>query len=156
MADRDALISGIVETERQLRHKFMGSRDHPLLDVNLTISQLKVMIVLSREGGAAGRELAERTGFSLATLTGIADRLVGQQLVTRQEDPRDRRVRRLELTPEGAALVGRLVAAGEAHQQRVLRRLDTGQLATVAEAFAILLAAADDPPERCHPSPEAR
>ena len=42
-------------------------------------------------------------GVSLATITGIVDRLAAQGLVTRREDPRDRRVRRVELTAGRAA-----------------------------------------------------
>src|SRR4051812_20243342 len=105
MADRDALISRILDTQRQLRQRFTDDQAHPLLEVNVTMSQLKVMIILARLGGASGQELAARTGGSLATLTGIVDRLVAQRLVTRREDLRDRRVRRLELTPTGVELV---------------------------------------------------
>src|SRR5437773_8774944 len=118
---------------------------HPLLEVNLTMSQLKVMITIARLGGTSGQELARRTGVSLATLTGIVDRLVAQDLVVRREDPRDRRVRRLELTPTGTELVDRMIAAGEAHVQRLLRRLDQPALEVVAHAFELILDAAGVP-----------
>jgi DNA-binding MarR family transcriptional regulator len=142
VADRDALISGILETQRQLRRQFTGDQSHPLLDVNLTMSQLKVMIILGRLGGTSGQDLARRTGVSLATLTGIVDRLVAQALVTRREDPRDRRVRRLELTPTGNDLVDRVITAGEEHHQRLLQRLDPAALEVVARAFDLILDAA--------------
>lgn len=147
MADRDALISRILETQRRLRRQFSDDHSHPLLSVNLTMSQLKVMLILARLGGASGQELARRTGVGLATLTGIVDRLVVQDLVTRREDPRDRRVRRLELTPAGAGVIERLIAAGEEHHQRLLERLDLAALETVAQAFDLLLhtATADNP-----------
>jgi DNA-binding MarR family transcriptional regulator len=142
VADRDAIISGILQTQRRLRRQFTEDQSHPLLDVNLTMSQLKVMIILARLGGTSGQELAGRTGVGLATLTGIVDRLVAQDLVSRGEDPRDRRVRRLELTPTGAELVDRLVAAGEAYHQRLLQRLDQPALELVANAFELILDAA--------------
>jgi DNA-binding MarR family transcriptional regulator len=139
VADRDALISRILETQRQLRRQFSENGTHPLLDVNLTMSQLKVMIILSRLGGTSGQELARRSGVSLATLTGIVDRLVAQHLVIRREDPRDRRVRRLELTASGTELVDRVIAAGEEHHQRLLQRLDLPSLEVVAHAFDLIL-----------------
>jgi DNA-binding MarR family transcriptional regulator len=147
VADRDALISRILETQRLLRQQFADDHSHPLLAVNLTISQLKVMLILARLGGTSGQELARRTGVSLATLTGIVDRLVVQDLVTRREDPRDRRVRRLQLTPAGTEVIERLIAAGEEHHQRLLQRLDLAALETVAQAFDLLLdtATAGDP-----------
>jgi DNA-binding MarR family transcriptional regulator len=136
------MINHILQTQRQLRRQ-VTDRAHPLLDVNLTMSQLKVMIILGRLGGTSGQELARRTGASLATLTGIVDRLVAQDLVIRREDPRDRRVRRLELTPAGTDLVDRVIAAGEEHQQRLLQRLDLPALEVVARAFDLILEAGD-------------
>jgi DNA-binding MarR family transcriptional regulator len=148
VADRDALISQILRTQRQLRRQFTEDHSHPLLDINLTMSQLKIMIILARLGGTSGQELARRTGMSLATLTGIMDRLVAQQLVTRAEDPRDRRVRRLELTSAGSEIVDGLIAAGEDHHQRLLQRLGEADLETVARAFDLLWTAARDADQR--------
>jgi len=145
VTDRDALITRILQTQRQLRRQFAEDSAHPLLDVNVTMSQLKVMIILGRLGATSGQELARRAGVSLATLTGIVDRLVAQHLVTRGEDPRDRRVRRLELTSTGTELIDRIVAAGEEHQQRVLQRLDLPSLRLVARAFDLILDTATTP-----------
>ena len=142
MADRDALIEQIMQARRGLRRLVAQDQSHPLLDTNLTMPQLKVMIVLSELGGASGQELARRIGAGLPTLTGIVDRLVAQGLVTRREDSRDRRVRRLDLTPAGADLISRLVAASEDLRQRLLRRLDLPSLQIVAQAFDLLLTAA--------------
>ncbi|MDT4986678.1 MAG: hypothetical protein QOI74_772 [Micromonosporaceae bacterium] len=156
MADQDALISRILDTQRRLRHQFTDDHAHPLLEVNLTMSQLKVMIILARLGGTSGQELARRTGGSLTTLTGIIDRLVAQQLVIRREDPRDRRVRRLELTPTGTELVDRVIAFGEEQHQRLLRRLDLPALEHVAHAFDLMLGAAAPHPRDDTPATGAQ
>jgi DNA-binding MarR family transcriptional regulator len=150
------VISRILDTQRQLRQQFTDDHAHPLLEVNLTMSQLKIMIILARLGGTSGQELARRTGGSLATLTGIIDRLVAQQLVIRREDPRDRRVRRLELTPTGTELVNRVIAFGEEQHQRLLQRLDLPALEHVAHAFDLILGAADPHPTDDVPAAGAR
>ena len=142
VADKQALIEQIMRARRGLRRVVAQDQSHPLLETNLTMPQLKVMIVLSELGGASGQELARRMGAGLPTLTGIVDRLVAQGLVSRREDSRDRRVRRLDLTPTGADLINRLVAAGEDHQQRLLQRLDLPSLQIVAQAFEAMLSAA--------------
>jgi DNA-binding MarR family transcriptional regulator len=139
VTDREQVIGRILETQRQMRRRLTEVRAHPLLDIQLTMSQLKVMIVLGRLGAASGQDLARRTGFSLATLTGVIDRLVAQDMVSRREDRLDRRVRRLELTPAGTDLIDRLIAAGEEHQHRMLDRLDDAGLDLVARAFELLL-----------------
>jgi DNA-binding MarR family transcriptional regulator len=139
VTDREQVIGRILETQRQMRRRITEAGAHPLLDVQLTMSQLKVMIVLGRLGAASGQDLARRTGFSLATLTGVIDRLVAQDLVSRREDPDDRRVRRLELTAAGTDLIDRLIAAGEEQWHRTLDRLDGAGLDLVARAFDLLL-----------------
>jgi DNA-binding MarR family transcriptional regulator len=67
-------------------------------------------------------------GVSLATVTGIVDRLAAQGLVSRREDPSDRRVRLLELTAEGRELVGGVMDAGSAQYRRLLSRLEVDEL----------------------------
>jgi DNA-binding MarR family transcriptional regulator len=139
VTDREQVIGRILETQQQIRRRLTEVQAHPLLDIQLTMSQLKVMIVLGRLGATSGQNLARRTGFSLATLTGVIDRLAAQNLVSRREDPNDRRVRRLELTPAGTDLIDRLIAAGEEQQHRILDRLDDASLDLVAHAFDLLL-----------------
>jgi len=82
-------------------------------------------------------------GVSLATITGIVDRLAAQELVTRREDPRDRRVRRVELTAAGRGLVDDIAAAGTASQRRLLDRLSLDDLAILERAFGLLADAAE-------------
>jgi DNA-binding MarR family transcriptional regulator len=146
---QDHLIARICQAQRQVRQHLTERQTHPLLDAHITMSQLKVLIILARTGGTSAHELAEQTGTSPATLTGIVDRLVGQSLISRREDSHDRRVRRLELTAAGAELVERLIATGEELQQQLLRQLDEDALQIVAQAFDLLVEATtrgNDPP----------
>ena len=141
MTDREALIRHIARTQRQVRQQMAEDHAHPLLSVNLTMTQLKLMIMLSRSPGASGQELARRSGVAQATMTGIVDRLVAQGQVSRQEDPQDRRVRRLSLTAEGTRTVEQVLSGGEAYLERLLQRLDEAALDVVARAFDLILAA---------------
>jgi DNA-binding MarR family transcriptional regulator len=142
MGDPEVLIARIMDDRRQLRRYVTEQQGHPLLDLNLTMPQLKVMITLAELGATSGQDLARSTGASLATLTGIIDRLITQGLVQRREDPRDRRVRRAELTEAGATMVHRLITDTEERQQDLLRRLDQPSLEIVARAYELMLDAA--------------
>ena len=53
-------------------------------------------------------ELAEDTGVTRATVSGLLDGLEKEGLVERQMDSEDRRVVRVHLTPEGAALLDKV------------------------------------------------
>lgn len=69
---------------------------------DLSFAQLKLMFVLQTAADPLpiGR-LAEITGASLPAAGRAVDGLVKHKLATRTEDPDDRRVKRIELTPLG-------------------------------------------------------
>jgi DNA-binding MarR family transcriptional regulator len=102
-----------------------------------------VLLVLARHDGASGHDLASSLGVGPATLTGIVDRLVAQGLVTRREDPLDRRVRRVVLESAGREVVEAIIMAGGEQQRRILERLTVDELGVVERAFQLLLSAAN-------------
>lgn len=120
----------------------MRDRHSPLFEISLTMQQLKVLVAVAR-GASSGHQLTEILDVSLATVTGIVDRLAAAGMVTRREDPDDRRVRRVVLTETGRDLVDRLNTAGELATRRLLGHLDTAGLRTVAEAISLLCDAAE-------------
>ena len=128
MQDKEQLIASIAATQRSLGRVFGAARANPLMSLNLTMRQLKVLLTLARRGPLAGQELTAEMGVSLATLTGIVDRLAAQGLVSRREDPSDRRVRLLDLTAEGRKLVSGVMDAGNAQYRRLLSRLEVDEL----------------------------
>lgn len=144
MPGKEVLIGRIMRSQEELAHVFALDRSSPLLAANLTMPQLKVLLVLNVRGGQSSADLTQVMGVTPATMTGIVDRLAGQGLVVRTADLNDRRVRRIELTPEGAKLIDGIVVAGAEHQRRLLHRLTTAELETVARAAELMLAAARD------------
>ncbi|WP_433235874.1 MarR family winged helix-turn-helix transcriptional regulator [Streptosporangium sp. CA-135522] len=127
--ERDQLIHQIGEMQRDLGRLLAQNRPRsPLFDSNLTMRQLKVVMLLSFQDSASGQDLAHHLGVGLGTVTGIVDRLVGHGLVTRREDPHDRRIRRVELTPAGRTLTEQITDAGLADFRLLLQHLDTPTL----------------------------
>src|SRR5699024_8773209 len=84
--------------------------------------------LLSFDNNRPSQDIADELGVSLATATGIIDRLVTQNLVSRTEDPRDRRVRRVGLTPIGARMIDELTDTGISQMRDLLACLDTQSL----------------------------
>ncbi|NRQ34716.1 MarR family transcriptional regulator [Nonomuraea sp. NN258] len=125
--ERDELIRRITETQTSLGRLF-AQHQSPLFTSNLTMRQLKVVMLLSINGSASGQDLAHDLGVGLATVTGIVDRLVAHGFVSRHEDPHDRRVRRVELTGEGARLIEEINNAGLEHYRHIMSHLDTSTL----------------------------
>ena len=143
MADNQQLIADIMGTQQRLQHLFAYDRSDPLFSSNLTLTQLKILMLLARHGTVSGGELARLLGVGLAALSGMVDRLVLHDLVTRAEDLHDRRVRRIGLTKAGSALIESIFNAGEAKMRALLSRLSAEELDLVARASLLLVRAAE-------------
>lgn len=73
-------------------------------DYGLTMQQLSTLHAMGEGYGTMGK-LAQCLHCDASNVTGIIDRLVALHLVTRQEDPNDRRVKTVELTKQGCAII---------------------------------------------------
>jgi DNA-binding MarR family transcriptional regulator len=78
------------------------SQLHAARKRKLCNSALSTLLIIQDEPVALGR-IAEILGLSVASTTGIADKLEKKFYVTRQPAPNDRRKRLLTITPQGQA-----------------------------------------------------
>ncbi|MBB4760160.1 MarR family winged helix-turn-helix transcriptional regulator [Amorphoplanes digitatis] len=142
--------------QERLQHLFAHDRSDPLFSSQLTMPQLKILLLLYRMGDTSGRELAGLLGVSLATMSGMVDRLVAHDLVTRAEDAHDRRVRRITLSGHGAEMIGKIITAGLEKQARLLRRLSPEELRAVHDGLhAMVRVAAEEAEEAAAAEPVA-
>ena len=155
MAENERLIADIMGAQQRLQHLFAHDRSDPLFASQLTMPQLKILLLLYRLGDTSGRELAGLMGVSLATMSGMVDRLVAHDLVTRAEDPHDRRVRRITLSATGTRMIADIITAGNEKQARLLRRLTDTELRSVAAAMQAMVRVAGEEAEAetCAPTP---
>jgi DNA-binding MarR family transcriptional regulator len=153
VAENERLIADIMGAQQRLQHLFAYDRSDPLFASQLTMPQLKILLLLYRLGETSGRELAGLLGVSLATMSGMVDRLVAHDLVTRAEDPSDRRVRRITLSSTGQEMIGSIITAGKEKQARLLRRLTDAELRTVADAMQAMIRAASEDADSADPGP---
>jgi DNA-binding MarR family transcriptional regulator len=137
-AVRHDLVERIVALQAHIARMVETDRALAWLDVDLTIQQVKVVLILVRAGsltaGQIGREL--RVGFS--TVTGLVDRLAEQGLVARGEDPNDRRATRVVPTDAAHALVERLYAYRREALRNLLDEVSTQTLVKVAAGLEAL------------------
>ena len=92
------------------------------------------LILLSLKSGRpeTQRELAAAVGIQGATMTHHLDSLEKAGLVSRTRDPSNRRVQRVELTPEGDDVFDRLRKVAVKFDQRLRTGLSDEELATIA------------------------
>jgi len=109
---------------------------------DITMPQLKALLLLHVDGTARMTDLAATLDVSMPSATGILDRLVQRGLVVRGTDPADRRVVTCSLSEDGARQVAALWEASWGLEREILQRLSPRELDIVEEAAAIVLGAA--------------
>ncbi len=142
MDRREQLTQQVLEQQYRLLCGLRPPQTHDLLEVDLTMQQFKTVALLGALGSATAGQLARSLGVGLSTMTGIVDRLCERGMVTRGEDPEDRRATRVELTGAGRELVERMNSVRREVMTRLLDRLTLEQLEHAAEAITALADAA--------------
>jgi MarR family transcriptional regulator, transcriptional regulator for hemolysin len=99
-----------------------------------------ILIALTAGRPANQREIAEAVGIQEATLTHHLNAMEAAGLITRERDPANRRVHRVQLTDEGAALFGRLRQAAGAFDRKLRDGVAAADLAALAEVLDRLAA----------------
>ncbi len=113
-------ISSIVRLMHNLMLSAKAHDPHPWLHLELTREQMRVIFLLFFKGRASPGEVAGSFGVPKANVTSVIDRLVGKGLVSRQENPQDRRGYILSLTDEGKRQVEKLWEMRIARFERTL------------------------------------
>ena len=107
------------------------------METDLTIAQLRTLLVLAEEGPLVIGQIAQRLGIGLSTGGHLVERLVQAGLAERTEDPEDRRRTLARLTPKGEDLYARLLTHPQ-HMQTLIRKLDKDDLAALLQGLRAL------------------
>lgn len=144
-ADRATLDRTLAAFEAfQLR--LMAAHAAEFTTTDLTMAQAKLLYVVTAGGELTLSEIATRLKVSASTASGAVDHLVGIGMLTRADDPANRRQVRVAATELGVATLEQLRELGT-HQLRVLlEHLDDADLETVERAIQVLSDALESQP----------
>lgn len=109
-----------------------GFRTEAWLELDLTIGQLKSLFYINAEGPTHFKSVADALGVTPPSVTGIIDRLVGQGLVSREENPENRRMQILKTTFKGKDLLTRLIEIRKGKMNSVIGQLSHQDLTDLA------------------------
>jgi DNA-binding MarR family transcriptional regulator len=147
--DREALIEEILALDNRIYQVIKAGPSQEWLDIDISLSQVRILFLLYAGGDSRMGQLASALGVRLSTMTGAVDRLVALGLVSRRDDPHDRRLVIASLTDEGFNLIDGFYQGMRTSLARVVRRLSTDDLILTARAFeALYKAALEDARER--------
>ena len=107
-----------------------------LKPAGVTRSQAWVLAYLSRQDGMAQSELAAQLDLGKVALGGLVDRLGAAGLVERRGDARDRRMKRIFLTPAGRRVVNRMREISGPTNGEILAGIDPAEVRATVRTLA--------------------
>src|SRR6476659_4465250 len=138
-----AAVASVVDHYEALMHRLIADHATDFTEVGITMSQAKVLYVVMAAGELRMSELAARLGIGSSSASGLADRLVELELLTRHDDPADRRQVMVTTTPEAVALLERFRELNQRQLRELLMRLDPDELDVVDRSLDVLGRAID-------------
>jgi len=103
--------------------------EHSVAALDIGLSDFMIMEALLHKGPLTMSELCEAALITNASMTAAIDRLEERAFVERAVDKQDRRVRRVQLTAQGTALIKRLYARHERDLEEVMSGVSPGERA---------------------------
>lgn len=137
--DSEILVRHILKLAEDIYRAIKPGIPPEWLTSDLTVAQLRVLLILHTEGASRMSTIATSIGIALSTATGIVDNLVKKGLVIRKADPEDRRLVICSLSPEGQETINRLWTLGQFQMEKLLYGLSLEELKKADEVAEILL-----------------
>lgn len=128
MNQHKQLISELYEAMADFKRTMMRSRDQLLGELQLTRTQIEVMMLLADKDNQTIGELATSLAVTHSASTQTVETLVKRGLVERTPDKTDRRIVRTSLGAEGHALANRLHVGRMARMNEVFADMSDDEL----------------------------
>src|SRR5208283_1496002 len=136
-------VEELVELQRRIDRDRRQYELDAWMRLHLGIGQLKTLFFISNRGATTTGKLATALGVTPTNVTGIIDRLLEKNLITRTGDPDDRRVLLLRTTTQGDEMVTELRQKRRERMTELFSRLTDEEAAIVARALKYMVKAID-------------
>ena len=143
LQNREEVEQEVVTHYRSLLHVLKASSGTAWMEIDLTIAQLRTLLILADEGPLVIGQIAQRMGIGLSTGGHLVDRLVQAGLAERTEDAEDRRRTLARLTAKGEDLYTRLLNPS-LQMQSLIQKLDDKDLKAFLQGLKALNQLAND------------
>lgn len=140
--ERELLAANLRAARQAMMPGMLVSTARAVGDVDCSLIQLAALFVLADDEALTVKGLAHGIGRSVSATSRMLDQLVAHRLVSRREDGRDRRAKRVSITDEGRAFLHALHDSRAEAQLAVMAYLSSEEQALVAQAMDLLAQAA--------------
>ncbi len=139
MADTEQVVTALQEAFGIFRRRMMGNLFVYAKDNGLTMSQFGAMFHIFHSGGCGVSDIGSDLGVSNSAASQMLERLVQTRLISRSEDPSDRRGKLLVLTDKGREILVNGNLANQMWLEDLARSMTPEQQAQVRQAIEILV-----------------
>ena len=135
---REALARRIGQFWRALLREGMLAMVRTLGDFDFSMPQLATLMLPQEQGEPTIKQVAQTLGRSVSATGRMLDQLVRRGLVSRREDGRARRVKRVAITQEGRVFLSAIELQRADLQLAVMQYLAPEERAEVMRAMGLL------------------
>jgi DNA-binding MarR family transcriptional regulator len=139
MSPPDPLEAALQEWVAVFMRRSMRSFVRYARENGLSMSQVNALFHIHHSGGSGVTDLGEHLGITNAAVSQLLERLVQQGLILRDEDPADRRAKKLTLTEKGAQTLQEGIHARQGWLRDLAETLSPAEKEQVAAALQILI-----------------
>src|SRR6266699_2533743 len=136
--DREMLARSISQFRRAIVRGFVFNILRTFVNFDFSLPQLATLLLLDEEGELTIKQVTEILGRSVSATSRLLDQLVERGMVSRREDERDRRAKRVAITESGRRLIATLEQRRADVQIVVMEYLSAEERADVTRAMALL------------------
>ena len=130
--DWDGKVDRILNAYNEISKSINPSQ---LVNVDLTSSQIKVLISFSEKENFTMTELSNVHSVSVSTMTSMVDRLIQNGFLKREKDDTDRRIVRVCLTAEGKKMLGHLMGIRKQALEEFMLELSDSEIKRFLESI---------------------
>ena len=139
MQKTDPLISTMHEWFGVFQRSLMDNFFVYARDNGLTMAQLGAILRLFHKGACAVSDIGNDLGVTNSAASQMLERLVQLKLITRSEDPNDRRVKQIVLTEKGRQIMLESSRAFHKWMEDLAQSLNTEEQDQVKRGLEILI-----------------
>ena len=141
------IVSQIISLQHRIFKAVAAGGHTPWVGLDLTREQLRIVFLIHHHKKLSPGEAADALGVSKANVTGVINRLVVKGLVSRRENPADRRGYILSLTEKGRSQVERFQELHTEKMADVLGKMPDEAVEGLVKGLTALLKALEEKAE---------
>ena len=143
MSDSDRFTASLHEWTEVFMRRSMHDLVKFSKNSGVSMPQLSTLMHLyHHQDGCGVSDIGSHLGVTNAAASQMIDRLVQQGLLERSEDPKDRRGKRLQVSPKGRQLIEAGIEARRRWMEELTTELDAEQQQLISHALVLLTGAA--------------